>query len=188
MSLEGAPEATATGSAAACGQPQPSPGGELAIPAWAPSSTVGANTVTPAVPSDSVDGEEGKQASRVETPTATPTVTPRESVESAPESSVPAAGRTVAATATAAAAAATAEDVTEEGLSATQPERGVAAAAVGEREGGESTDEVGRGAVGDDATADRAAAAEARAARLQEQLEEMKVRRARSIYRYVCRC
>lgn len=145
--------------------------------------------MTPAVPGDSVDGEEGKQASRVETPTATPTVTPRESVESAPESSVPAAGRTVAATATAAAAAAaTAEDVTEEGLSATQPERGAAAAAVGEREGGESTDEVGRGTVGDDATADRAAAAEARAARLQEQLEEMKVRRARSIYRYVCRC
>lgn len=137
--------------------------------------------MTPAAPGDSVGGEEGKQASRVEKPTATPTVTPRESVEPAAESSVPAAEGTASATvaaaaSAAAAAAATAEDVPREACGATQPER--QAAAVGEEEGRKSTEGDGRGEV-DDADR-RAAAAEALAARLQEQLEEMEVRRARN--------
>lgn len=108
----------------------------------------------------------------MEKPTATPTVTPWESVESARESSVPAAEGTAAAAAVAAAGAA--DDVTEKCLGAA-PERGATAA--GAEEGREITEEDGRGSGDDDAH--RAAAAESLAARLQEQLEVMKVRRAR---------
>lgn len=166
-------DATATGSAAMCGQLPP--GDKLAIPAWAPSGTVGAvQEVVPAAPGDRFDGEEGKQAGRVETPTATPTVTPRESVGSAPESSVPAAECTAAAAAALVAAVAAAEDVAEEGLSVAQSGHG-AAAAFGEKVGRESAEEHSRGALDVDG-AHRAADAEVLAARLQEQLEEMKVR------------
>lgn len=127
--------------------------------------------VTPAAPSNR-DDDEGKQASRVETPTATPTVTPRESVDSVPESSVPAAQGT--------AAVAAAGAVTEGGLGATQLVGGEESAPA--EEGGEDAENAEnvegdcRAAV--DGGAHRAAAAEALVTRLQEQLQEMEVRTA----------
>lgn len=165
LSLESVVRATVTAPGSGdqdCGQPSD---GTLAIPAWAPSTAVGAGEAAP-LSSRSTSGKdkEGTSVSHVETAADTP----RESVESP---AGPARLELVeGAAAEAAVAAAEVNDVVTQRGGIALPRSATAT----EGGGGGGTDE-GGGAVSGDAGAGRVAAAEALAVELQAQIEEMEV-------------